>query len=57
MLGPKASGAWHLQILGTDLELFVLFSSVSATIGAGLGRGSDMFRNELQKTYTYIKIQ
>eukprot|EP00438_Fugacium_kawagutii_P013939 Skav203405 [mRNA] locus=scaffold1743:152763:160037:- [translate_table: standard] len=32
VMGPKARGAWHLHDLG-ELELFVLFSSVSATIG------------------------
>ena len=32
-MSPKASGAWHLHDMGEDLELFVLFSSVSATIG------------------------
>lgn len=33
-MAPKATGAWHLHNLGSDLDLFVLFSSVSATIGA-----------------------
>ena len=47
VMSPKASGAWHLHDLGEDLELFVLFSSVSATIGIpnknkGRGRVCDV---------------
>eukprot|EP00434_Breviolum_minutum_P017896 symbB.v1.2.015788.t1/scaffold1186.1/size133168/6 len=37
VLGPKATGAWNLHALSEDLELFVLFSSVSATIGLAGG--------------------
>ena len=37
VLGPKATGAWNLHALCEDLELFVLFSSVSATIGGDFG--------------------
>ncbi|MFG5379934.1 condensation domain-containing protein, partial [Yoonia sp. R2-816] len=36
VLGPKARGAWHLheESLDLDLDLFVLYSSVAATLGA-----------------------
>ena len=36
VLGPKARGAWHLHeaSLDRDLDLFVLYSSVAATLGS-----------------------
>jgi acyl transferase domain-containing protein/NADPH:quinone reductase-like Zn-dependent oxidoreductase/acyl carrier protein len=43
VMRPKADGAWHLHELtaGTDLEMFVLFSTMAATVGnAGQGNYS-----------------
>ncbi|MFG2653538.1 type I polyketide synthase, partial [Streptomyces sp. NPDC048436] len=45
VLGPKAGGAWHLhQACGEDLDLFVLFSSMTAITGAA-GQSSYVLAN------------
>jgi NADPH:quinone reductase-like Zn-dependent oxidoreductase/NADP-dependent 3-hydroxy acid dehydrogenase YdfG/acyl carrier protein len=33
VLGPKALGAWHLHTLTSDLDFFVMYSSISSLIG------------------------